>query len=490
MARINTNVSSLLAQHNLNRTNQDLQVRLQRLSTGLRINRGADDPAGLIVSERLRSEIRGITQAIDNSERTSSVIATIEGYLAEANDLLNSIKGLIIQSANTGGLSRDEIEANQLQVDSAIDSITRISNTASFAGLRLLDGSLEYLTSGITSTEISRADIFGTQFGNASNVSVDVEVIASAQTGTLFLSASTGVMTSSVTLEVAGNEGVQVLSFASGTSLSSVVMAINTLKESTGVSASLYTAGDATSGLVFSTTEFGSDSFASVKRIGDSGTFWQLYEAKGSATTKTRDEGRDVLVIINGTIASGNGLTAKLNTAALSLEIELTSSFATAVTGTPSTFKITGGGAEFQLGPSVNETQQVTFGVNSIAASRLGAKVISNKQYFLNSIKTGGANSLVGGRSGQAAEVLEAAITDISVLRGRLGAFEKNTVQTNIRSLQVGLENITSAESKIRDADFARETALLTRAQILSQAGTSVLATANLSSQNVLALLG
>ncbi len=146
MARINTNVSSLLAQHNLRRTQDDLQTRLQRLSTGLRINRGADDPAGLIVSERLRSELRGIGQAIDNSERASSVIATIEGYLAEANDLLNSIKGLVIQSANTGGISRSEIEANQLQVDSAIDSITRISNTASFAGLQLLDGSLSYLT--------------------------------------------------------------------------------------------------------------------------------------------------------------------------------------------------------------------------------------------------------------------------------------------------------------------------------------------------------
>ena len=146
MARINTNVSSLLAQHNLRRTEDDLRTRLQRLSTGLRINRGADDPAGLIVSERLRSEIRGLGQAIDNSERASSVIATIEGYLAEVNDLLNSIKGLVISSANTGGISRQEIEANQLQVDSAIDSITRISNTASFAGLQLLDGSLSYLT--------------------------------------------------------------------------------------------------------------------------------------------------------------------------------------------------------------------------------------------------------------------------------------------------------------------------------------------------------
>lgn len=146
MARINTNVSSLIARNNLGRTNENLSVRLQRLSTGLRINRGADDPAGLIVSERLRSEMKGIDQAIDNSERASSVIATTEGYLAEVADLLNSIKSLVVQAANTGGVSDEEIEANQLEIDSAIGSITRISNTASFAGLQLLNGNLDYTT--------------------------------------------------------------------------------------------------------------------------------------------------------------------------------------------------------------------------------------------------------------------------------------------------------------------------------------------------------
>ena len=129
MARINTNVPSLIAQNNLGRTNGDLSVRLQRLSTGLRINRGADDPAGLIVSERLRSEMKGIDQAIDNSERASSVIATAEGYLAEVADLLNSVKGLVVEAANTGGVSREEIEANQLQIDSAIDSMKKESKS-------------------------------------------------------------------------------------------------------------------------------------------------------------------------------------------------------------------------------------------------------------------------------------------------------------------------------------------------------------------------
>lgn len=491
MARINTNIASLIAQSNLSRSTTDLGTRLQRLSTGLRINRGADDPAGLIVSERLRSELRGLDQAIDNSERASSVIATTEGYLAEVADLLNSIKGLIVEAANTGGLSQEEIEANQLQIDSAIESITRISNTASFAGLQLLNGSLEYLTSGIASSAIAGATIYGAQFGNNTSVPVQVEVISSAQTAALFLSGNTtgaaGALLSSVTIEIAGNLGVQTLSFVSGTTMASVVAAVNTLKESTGVSAALVSATDQTSGLTLNSVDYGSNQFVSVRKIGEGGDFFSVADVQGGNITQ-RDVGRDVSALINGALATGKGLDVSLNTPALSLKLTLTPDYAN-VTGSQKDFDITGGGVTFQLGPTISATQQVGFGVQSVAASRLGGTSIDDVRYFLDSLKQGQSNSLVAGRAQQAALVLDSAITDVSQLRGRLGAFERNTLQTNVRSLQVGVENITSSESKIRDADFANETALLTRAQILQQAGTSVLATANVSSQNVLALL-
>ena len=127
--------------------------------------------------------------------------------------------------------------------------------------------------------------------------------------------------------------------------------------------------------------------------------------------------------------------------------------------------------------------------MQSVAASRLGGTDINGVRYFLDSIRSGQTNSLGAGNPANASDILDAAIVDVSVLRGRLGAFERNTLQTNVRSLEVGLENITASESRIRDADFAAETAALTRAQILTQAGTSVLATANASAQNVLALL-
>ena len=482
MARINTNVPSLIAQNNLSRSNTDLSTRLQRLSTGLRINRGADDPAGLIVSERLRSEMKGIGQAIENSERASSVIATTEGYLAEVADLLNSIKSLVVNSANTGGISEQEIEANQLEVDSAIESITRISNTASFAGLQLLNGSLEYLTSGMNSNDIAGASIHGVQFGTNSSVSVSVEVTQSAQTGALFLSAPTGALASSVTLEIAGQLGVQTLTFVSGTALSAVLAAVNTVRDTTGISAGLRNGASQLSGLYFNSIDYGSDAFVSVRKIGSGGAFFNTYSAPGGSATQ-RDTGRNVSAIINGALATGNGTSVSLNTPALAIDVDLSEAFATAVTGTPSSFNITGGGAMFQLGPSITTTQQVGIGIQSVAASRIGGTSIAGARFFLDSIKSGQTNSLVQGRNAEASEVLDAAIAEVSLLRGRLGAFERNTLQTNSRSLQIGLENITSSESKIRDTDFAA------RAQILQQAGTSVLATANSSAQNVLQLL-
>ena len=491
MARINTNIPSLIAQMNLSRSNRALSLSLERLATGLRINRGADDPAGLIVSERLRSEALGLSQAVTNSERASSVIATTEGYLAEVADLLNSIRGLVVEAANQAGLSRDEIEANQLEVDSAIDAITRISNVATFAGLQLLNGTLEYITSGVATSAIADVNIFSAQYGINTHIPVKVEVIASAQTASLFLSGNVagapGALLSSVTLEIVGNLGVQTLTFSSGVPLADVVGAINLLRDATGVSAALVDAMDPTSGMTFNSVGYGTSQFVSIRQFGQGGAFFSTQDVQGGATIN-RDEGENVTAVVNGTLAVGNGLEVQLNTPALALELILTPAYAQAI-GVQRSFEVTGGGAIFQLGPKIKFGQQVGLGVQSVAESRLGGTMLSGVRFFLDSIKAGQTNSLLAGSAQDAASIVEQAIDDIAVLRGRLGAFERNLIETNIRSLQIGLENIIAAESQIRDTDFASETAALTRAQILVQAGVSVLATANTTSQSVLALL-
>ena len=142
MSRINSNVASLVAQRHLSVAQRSLSVSLERLSSGLKINRGADDPAGLIVSERLRSEIAAVGQAMDNSARAINVIATTEGALSEVQALLTDINALLVEAANQGAFSDEEVAANQLQIDAAIDSITRIANTTAFAGRKLLNGEL------------------------------------------------------------------------------------------------------------------------------------------------------------------------------------------------------------------------------------------------------------------------------------------------------------------------------------------------------------
>ncbi len=511
MTRINSNVSSLIAQVNLSRSNADLDTRLERLSTGLQINRGADNPAGLIISERLRSEIRGTEQGILNAERASSVISTTEASLNEVSDLLNSIKALIVESNNTGALSIEEREANQLQVDSAIDAITRIANTASFGGLKLLNGELEYITSGIDDSNIIQTQINSVFFGNRDNVPVDVEVIGSAQQAGVYLQGTSATLgggadgdlpTSTVSLRIAGPDGVEELTFVSGQSLDDVVNAVNLYTAATGVVASRASAGDISSGIIFRSSDYGSEAFVSVEAIAGGPNFnfgripgdnppplvWATAEAAN------RDAGKDVDVIINGAVARGRGLEVDLRSPLLDMSMLLDETFATTVSGTPESFHVIGGGSKFQLGPQVNVQQQVDVGIQSMHAARLGGSYVDTPTgkvlQFLTSLKTGNANNLVTGDLENASEILESAIDDVTLTRGRLGAFERNVLQPNVRSLQTALQSLTSSESVIRDADFAKETSALTRAQILSQSGTTILATANANAQNVLQLLG
>lgn len=474
MARINTNVSSLTAQRGLTRSQRQLNDTLQRLSTGLRINRGADDPAGLIASEGLRSETAGIKQGIDNSARASNVIATAEGALSEVASLLLNIKSLVVQAANSGAFSPDEVRANQLQIDSAVDSITRISNTTTFAGLKLLNGNLDYLTSGVNTGVIRALDISQVNFGTNTSIPVQVNVLTSARPAALSFTGSS--ISNSVTLEVTGNNGVSVLTFVSGTAASAIAFAINRVSDSTGVTARLNNPSNAASGISFESVNYGSSSFVSVKA--KTGSF-SVVNSAGS--TVQRATGVDATATINGAVTVGDGLNLTLNTTGLNLKLTLDRSFGIGQTS----FAITGGGALFQLGPQVSSNQQVNVGIQSISASSLGNTNVG----FLTDVVTGGSSSLVSGNTRAASEVIEAAIRQVAVLRGRLGAFERNTLQTNINSLSVALENVTASESQIRDADFAMETSNLTRAQILTQAGTSVLATANSTPQSVLQLL-
>jgi flagellin len=176
------------------------------------------------------------------------------------------------------------------------------------------------------------------------------------------------------------------------------------------------------------------------------------------------------------------------------VELLLSETFATDPTIASSTFDITGGGSLFQLGPDISALQQANIGIQSTASESLGGTLVNGDLQFLSSLTKGQTNSLdnAADRNDFSAieDIVDAAIDEVSILRGRLGAFERNVLDTNNRSLQAAYENLTASRSIIRDADFAKETSELTRAQILQSAGTSVLGLANQQSQQVLQLLG
>jgi len=466
MSRINTNIASLQGINRLKINQADLALRLQRLSTGLRINTGKDAPAGLIASENLRSEIAGINQAIDNSNRATNVLNTAEGALGEVAALLLEVQSLTSQAANTGALSKEEIAANQIQVDSILNSINRSANTTQFNGVKLLNGSLDYTTSGANAANFANAHINAALLPDNAAVNVVIAVTQSAQAGTIGYTGGALSATNAVTIQISGNLGVQQRSFAGGATIADMVTAINSVKNATGVSA-VNSGGD----LGLYSTTFGSKQFVSLSTI--AGTF---------APTASIDYGRDATVTVNGAAAQADGLNVNYRDSSLDIEFDIQQAFNTVGNDN---FYITGGGAKFALGSKVTEADKASIGIQSVSTGSLG----DSTNGYLSALASGGDAALSSENLVVAQRIIDKSIKQVSQLRGRLGAFQKFTIGSTINSLGVSFENVSASESAIRDTDFAEETANLTRSQILAQASTTVLAQANASPQAALSLL-
>jgi len=482
MSRINTNVPSLIAVRVLNTNNQGLQTSLQRLSTGYRINSGKDDPAGLIASEALRSEQRATETAIGNAQRADNIIGTAEGSLSEISNLLVSLQGLVGNSANKAGLSQDEKDANQLQVDSILSTINRISNSASFQGVKLLNGTYDYTTSGLgTTSAFTALSINSAKVGNTT-LSVNVSVVTSAQTGQLnFLGSSTG-LNGGATIAVAGNKGTVQLGFSSGTKSSAIVASINQFQDSTGVQAALSSDNKSIS---FTSTGYGASQFVSI--TGNNTTAFSTKAVSGNDSTSSY--GRNATLTVNGTTAVSDGLNVKAVFGDL-LDINFTLNASINTNGSSKVFGITGGGATFSLGAQVNTANTASIGIASVNTASLGKYVYNGSVLTLSDLGSGKIAAVNTGDTNLAQQIVNQAVKDVAGLRGRLGAFQKNVLGSTINSLNVALENVSSSNSAIRDTDFATETSNLTRSQILVQAATNVLSQANQSPQAVLRLLG
>lgn len=384
---------------------------------------------------------------------------------------------VITYDANTKILSiRHNAASTTAQVIASIaaDVGTLFTATALDGGLGVYtdsDDATNATSGGSGAGSYQNLKIDQANFGTLSQIDVDVTVDAQATKAQLVYSG--GTLTNNLNLQVGGKSGFEVFQFGASTTISQIRDALNLVSDATGVTATV-----SGSDLILESTDYGSDAFVTTQALNVGGAF--LTTLSDGLTLSDRSTGTDVAVRINGVQATGEGLKASLNTSTLDLNFSVDSSL---IDGSNFSFSITGGGAVFQLGPDVVSNQQARLGIQGVSTATLGG--VSGTLYELRS---GGDKSLATDVKA-AARVVDEVITSVTGLRGRLGAFQRTTLETNIFTLNDTLANLVEAESSIRDADFAAESARLTRAQILVQSGTSVLAIANQNPQNVLALL-
>jgi flagellin len=343
---------------------------------------------------------------------------------------------------------------------------------------------------------------------NGASLDINMQVTTSAQQAGMFLSMGgtsldLGASDEVFRIEVTGSKGARELEFTSGQTLAAMAAAINTFTDVTGVQATV-----SSTGIVLASTDFGSNEFVTVKIVDDGGMATgssgiysletdDFARADSGANTEfnaaangVTDKGQNLGATINGIRATSNGKTARVNTDFLDVEISLTTGEAQALgnvgSGSNPAFKVTGGGASFQLAGRVDINGRVALGIQDVAARKLGSSTLG----FLDSLGNGKDNNVIDGNLTDGQKIVTEALKQVTGLRGRLGAFQKNTIGATIRSLGISVENTAAAQSVIRDADFASETAALTRSQILVSASTNILSLANQQPNAALQLLG
>jgi len=487
--QINHNIAALNAWRALGVSNTNLSKSLEKLSSGYRINRGADDPAGLLISEQLRAQIGGLDQAVKNASDAISMVQTAEGALTEMNNMLNSIRTLAVHAANTGANDASSIQADQTAVDKAVESMQRIATTTKYAGKSLLDGSAGTSIDIKDATKVANV-VVGQAGQSGGNVSFSITTAAAEAgnsivvntSGTVF--ASTGVVTIwSENCGTANSVGVYSVTANSTTNVC-LAAKINSDSARTQVWASAETA----SNLAVYSCAYGDQISL---RIAAAGTMTAAGTAVNSTTT-----GVDVVAVIYASQNSveietlkGSGLAVHGSTtgAWVGTSFSVLSDANTAGVKVDALSIVTGN-LQFSLTDDASTANQISYAISDMRTSKIGV-VSSLTGSSIDAVKSGQTYSMANNASA-AVTIIDDAINDVSTQRANLGAFQKYTLETTINNLGVTKENLTASESRVRDVDMAAEMMDFTKNQILVQAGTSMLAQANQLPQSVLKLLG
>lgn len=470
---INTNVASLNAQRNLNSSQSALSTSLERLSSGLRINSAKDDAAGLAISERFTAQIRGLNQAARNANDGISLSQTAEGAIGEVSNILQRIRELSIQSANSTNTSGDR-EALNSEVGQLQSELDRIATSTEFNGQRILDGSfsdasfqvgananqtIDFAIGSVRSSAIGGiADEIGTEVAAAAAADITIGIGG----GTAQSIASSADFVGSETGQSANS------AFAKAAAIDDAGIA--------GLSVTANTTGTQTIGAVGGT---GSDTYdLSVNGV----VVFGGVDASGGITNSSIRDQINTVSNQTGVVASLNGNDITL-TAADGRDIDITEA-GTGFTGGTDGISVTGGDFADALRGTIQVSATASIQVGGTAANvGLSAAIALD----VNGVDDIDISTAAGAQ--EAIKRVDSALTSVNSTRASLGAIQ-NRLESTINSLATSSENLSAARSRILDADFAAETAALTRGQILQQAGTSILSQANSLPQNVLSLLG
>jgi len=489
---INTNVASLNAQRNLAKSQGDLSTAMQRLSSGLRINSAKDDAAGLAISNRMTSQIRGLNQATRNANDGISLAQTAEGAMQESTNILQRMRELAVQSANSTNSASDRA-ALQQEVNQLKTEMNRIANSTTFNGLKILDGTFvsQQFQVGPNANETIGLSIQSVSADDLGRYAVDGVNKDNANAGTGSTTAP-GASSNSIalqTLSITGSTGSAKIPITVGSTAYQVATQVNNNSSSTGVTATARTtttlSGFASSGNVSLTIGSGGNTATvnaaitstDLKELATainakSGTTGVTAEVSGGTMTLIQAEGKDI--ILDKYTHSGSDSQFVLtgdNTKTRTL---------TSVAFTGKIF--VAGSVEFSSQDSYTVASDSVITSGSILNMAANAAEVATLEEVTD------IDISTALKSNDALKIIDAALGKIDSQRGTLGAIQ-NRFESTISNLKNVSENLTAARSRILDADIAQETSTMTKNNILQQAGVSILTQANQTPQLALSLL-
>ena len=469
--QINSNINALSAYTSVSNIATQMSKSMGRLSSGLRISNASDDPAGLISAQLFQSQITSMDAATRNNTEAMNYSKTAESALGEMNTLLDDARGLAVASGNSATLTATQLAANQDQVNSIISSINRISSSVTYSGRKLLDGS-----AGVTTQISNTSKVAGFSFGGTANSTTITQtgLVTINQTAAAAAALYTATALLTAGAAASGSISVNGVSFnvSSGTSGANIASMLNAASGQTGVTASF----NASNQLIFTQTQTGTN--RSINFVDTSGAVSSAANTTSSVTgtdaTATVTMGGQSVLYTGGragadglSLSDSNGNKLTITTGGNAVNTQLMG-------------QVIAQDSSFQIGFLAGSTANLA--LRNMSASQLGSGVVAGTTVNNLDITTsaGAQNAL---------SVLDKAIDEVSQMRGRIGNFQRNVLETNNRTLANMKQNLSNSMSSIQDLDVASEMTNYTKLQVMQQAGMAMLGQANSSTQSVLSLL-